>query len=190
MTAALDALGARGARRTPRCPGPRGLWPYGQGPDLAWVDGFHTAYVLDGLHDVWRATGDDDVLVCLRGARARISRGSSLDGERRGSRDAAALSRRHTLRIERYRAVRTGSRRGRTLLGHGAEEWLNGRSPTCTTRRGFFYFQKTRWYTNRIPVRALEPGAHVPALAALAAAWRRRDAPPDTIGRKVPTHGL
>jgi hypothetical protein len=26
-----------------------GSWPYGEKPDLAWVDGFHTGYVLDAL---------------------------------------------------------------------------------------------------------------------------------------------
>jgi hypothetical protein len=28
---------------------PDGSWPYGEGPNLAWVDGFHTGYVLDSL---------------------------------------------------------------------------------------------------------------------------------------------
>src|SRR5947208_3350284 len=26
---------------------PDGSWPYGEGPGLDWVDGFHTAYILD-----------------------------------------------------------------------------------------------------------------------------------------------
>lgn len=31
-----------------------GSWPYGEGPRLSWVDGYHTAYVLDGLA-AWQA---------------------------------------------------------------------------------------------------------------------------------------
>jgi predicted glycosyltransferase len=36
---------------------PDGSWPYGERPDLAWVDGFHTGYVLDAL----RTCGDAGV---------------------------------------------------------------------------------------------------------------------------------
>jgi hypothetical protein len=33
-----------------------GLWPYGEGKGLEWVDNFHTAYVLDALMDLEGAT--------------------------------------------------------------------------------------------------------------------------------------
>ena len=36
---------------------PDGLWPYGEAPNLGWVDGFHTAYVLEGLMHVGAAFG-------------------------------------------------------------------------------------------------------------------------------------
>ena len=35
-----------------------GSWPYGERPDLAWIDGFHTAYVLESL-DACRRSGLD-----------------------------------------------------------------------------------------------------------------------------------
>ncbi len=42
-----------------------GSWPYGEGAALGWSDNFHTAYNLDGLLQVWLATGDADVRACL-----------------------------------------------------------------------------------------------------------------------------
>ena len=38
-----------------------GSWPYGEGGSLGWSDNFHTAYNLDGLLQVWLATGDYSV---------------------------------------------------------------------------------------------------------------------------------
>lgn len=38
-----------------------GSWPYGDTRALDWVDSFHTAYVLDGLLQVWLVTGDAEV---------------------------------------------------------------------------------------------------------------------------------
>jgi len=37
---------------------PDGSWQYGEGAALGWADNFHTAYNLDGLLQVWLATGD------------------------------------------------------------------------------------------------------------------------------------
>lgn len=48
---------------------PDGSWPYGEGASLGWTDNFHTAYDLDGLLQVWLATGDDALRASLeRGA--------------------------------------------------------------------------------------------------------------------------
>lgn len=43
-----------------------GSWPYGEGASLGWTDNFHTAYNLDGLLQVWLATGDDAVRSSLK----------------------------------------------------------------------------------------------------------------------------
>jgi len=37
---------------------PDGSWPYGEGPRVGWVDGYHTAYVLEALAR-WREAGLD-----------------------------------------------------------------------------------------------------------------------------------
>ena len=42
-------LAGRGARWSLARQRPNGSWPYGERPNLAWVDGFHTGYVLDAL---------------------------------------------------------------------------------------------------------------------------------------------
>jgi hypothetical protein len=44
-----------------------GSWPYGEGPGLGWVDGFHTAYVLLRLHQVGKRTGLDVAAAIARG---------------------------------------------------------------------------------------------------------------------------
>jgi hypothetical protein len=36
-----------------------GSWPYGEGPRLGWVDGYHTAYLLDDLRRWHEATGSE-----------------------------------------------------------------------------------------------------------------------------------
>jgi len=47
-----------------------GSWLYGTDTVLDWSDNFHTAYNLDGLLQVWLATGDDRVRTSLdRGVR-------------------------------------------------------------------------------------------------------------------------
>jgi hypothetical protein len=45
---AADAVRIATAR-TLEAQRPDGAWPYGEGPGLEWVDGFHTGYVLDSL---------------------------------------------------------------------------------------------------------------------------------------------
>ncbi|MBT2596622.1 prenyltransferase/squalene oxidase repeat-containing protein [Arthrobacter sp. ISL-72] len=48
---------------TTRAQRPDGSWPYGAGTDLAWVDNFHTAYVLDSLRYIRsRSLVDSEVI--------------------------------------------------------------------------------------------------------------------------------
>jgi hypothetical protein len=50
---------------------PDGSWPYGEGKRLGWVDGFHTAYVLESLRQWYELTGDES-------ARRALDRGLDL----------------------------------------------------------------------------------------------------------------
>lgn len=43
-----------------------GSWPYGKGASLGWTDNFHTAYDLDGLLQLWLATGDSSAHASLQ----------------------------------------------------------------------------------------------------------------------------
>ena len=51
-----------------------GSWPYGEGASLGWTDNFHTAYNLDGLLQVWLATGDATVRASLERGVAHWAR--------------------------------------------------------------------------------------------------------------------
>ena len=48
---------ARAVERTLRAQAPDGSFPYGEGAGLAWVDSFHTAYVLECLIDLEEVDG-------------------------------------------------------------------------------------------------------------------------------------
>lgn len=65
---------------------PDGSWPYGDSSGLEWVDGYHTAYVLEGLaqvHDHW---GGDEVGEALqRGLDFYIDRLFDQDGAPRAT---------------------------------------------------------------------------------------------------------
>src|SRR5215211_728379 len=45
------------ARTTADAQRPDGSWPYGESASLGWVDNFHTAYTLEGLHHTDRVLG-------------------------------------------------------------------------------------------------------------------------------------
>lgn len=70
---------ATAVRRTLDLQRPDGTWPYGEGPRLGWIDGFHTAYILlalDDLREVCQVAGPLD-----RGVRAYVERLFSPAGE-------------------------------------------------------------------------------------------------------------
>lgn len=88
------------AEATLACQRPDGSWPYGEGPRLRWVDGFHTGYVLLRLDEIM-VHGMPELMIALeRGARfyfAQLFDGarplySCTEGNRRdGNNSATAL---------------------------------------------------------------------------------------------------
>jgi polysaccharide biosynthesis protein VpsJ len=58
---------------------PDGLWLYADAPNMAWIDNFHTAYVLQGLSEIETAFGVGSVAL-ERGARAWLDRFIETDG--------------------------------------------------------------------------------------------------------------
>ena len=49
------------ARYTAAQQRPDGAWPYSDRPDGHWVDGFHTGFLLEGMHDAARAGEDAEL---------------------------------------------------------------------------------------------------------------------------------
>src|SRR5205823_4227010 len=68
---------------------PDGSWPYGEGPGLDWVDGFHTAYILDSLATWHEASADAAALASLeRGLDLYLRRLIDPDGAARATLEA------------------------------------------------------------------------------------------------------
>ena len=126
-----------------------GSWPYGAGSSLTWADNFHTAYNLDGLLQVWLATGDARVKRALdRGVehwardffgprgepRYYPSRGYPYDVHSAGTAvDVAA-------RLATW-GYETGD------LARRVDTWTRGNLVDPQTGRT--YYQKHRWWTDK-----------------------------------------
>ena len=127
---------------------PDGLWPYGEGPSLEWVDGFHTAYTLGGLLDVWQATGDKTLLEVLRsGTRAYAD--TLFDGP------VARFSDRSLYPIDVHcasSAIDYFTRASVLDPGYGERAWKTAAWAIAELYdpSGRFYYQRTRWYLNKI----------------------------------------
>jgi hypothetical protein len=52
------ALALRGAQYTAKRQQANGAWYYGEKPNLHWIDGFHTGYILDSLSAIASYTGE------------------------------------------------------------------------------------------------------------------------------------
>ena len=56
----LKRIAMAAARYTARRLRPEGYWPYGEGTEDAWVDNFHTGYVLVALREISKVLGTDE----------------------------------------------------------------------------------------------------------------------------------
>lgn len=148
----------------------RGLWPYGDGSGLDWVDGFHTAYILSALHRVWSTVGEDPGL---------------LEAIRRGL-DAYVRLLLTPQRVPRYSDrslypidIHCASSAIDLLIRLRevddrcwdiATEVARWTIAEMYDPSGYFYYQKTRWYTNKIPYIRWSQAHMFRALARMAAA--------------------
>jgi hypothetical protein len=129
---------------------PDGSWPYGEGPGLAWIDGFHTAYVLAALQDLYVSTGRDDVEQALRrGTSFYIERLFDPDGTPR-----YLAHRSHPLDAHNAAtAIATLSRlarydpRASDLAGLVLRHALT----RLQTTAGWFVYQRGRLHTKHVP---------------------------------------
>lgn len=127
-----------------------GQWPYGEGRGLGWVDGFHTAYVLQGLAHWEQATGDAD-------ARSALERGLDFYLERLLDPDGAArASDRRRYPVDAHAAgtalaALAELTRYDERCSAAAERVLAWTLENLRRPDGRFAFQRGRLFTNSLP---------------------------------------
>jgi hypothetical protein len=127
-----------------------GSWLYGQDPVHHWIDNYHTGFVLDALNDYAKISGADSL-------KRTISRGLELYRQRLFAEDGCPkFSPNSVYPIDGHclaQGILTFSRYRRTNPEYfdfalKIAQWgiRNFQHP-----RGYFYFQRTRYWLNRIP---------------------------------------
>ena len=158
-----------------------GAWYYGVGPRWAWIDSFHTGYVLEALHTFCRYTGDGTYEDSLRrGYAFFVETFFEADGTPRyydtktrpidiqcASQGIQTLV---TLRASHPRSLETALRVARWTIAHMQD-------PT-----GYFYYRKYRSITNTTPTLHWGQATMFAALAALDRCLRSGGVEPSLAG--------
>jgi len=125
-------------------------WPYGERSHHRFVDSFHTGYNLEALHEWMACTGDERWRPQLEGAyRYYLDTFWLPDGRPKYYRDRVYpvdihCSAQGVLTCCRLAALDSQAlARATTMAEWALEHMLDG--------QGYFYFQRQRWYTNKIP---------------------------------------
>jgi hypothetical protein len=123
---------------------PDGAWPYSKGDARTWVDNFHTAYILDCLHEYIQLSNDKkhDQNIEL-GRNYYIKTFFKENG-------IACYYNNKTYPIDSTAAAQsviTLTRFGQNEMAEKVLLWMieNMQSPS-----GYFYYQKRNYYTNKI----------------------------------------
>jgi polysaccharide biosynthesis protein VpsJ len=127
-----------------------GSWPYGERTDLEWVDGYHTAYVLNDLRRWYEATGSES-------SRARLEKGLDYylyrlidaDGAARASPDS-----RYPIDVHACSTAVTVLSRLRTIDDRAlpaAERVLNWTLDHLRVTDGRFAYQQHHLSRNEVP---------------------------------------
>jgi len=145
----LVGLGHRAGQRILQAQDESGLWPYGEGKNLGWIDGFHTAYVLDALYTLWQVSGDRALAESLRrGVNGYIERLFTAEGVPRYSTSSLYPIDIHCASSAIDLFTRLGHLDQKYLVM--AQRVLAWTIANMWDPEGFFHYQKTRWYTNKV----------------------------------------
>jgi hypothetical protein len=142
-----------------------GTWPYGEGDGLGWVDGFHTAYVVEVL-GWWAAQSGDATIraAAERGLEVYVKRLVDPDGAAR-----ATLQHRYPIDIHAAATGITTLSRLRSLhprADETADRMLVWALEQLRRHDGRFAFQRHRLYRNSVPYVRWSDGHMMLALAA------------------------
>lgn len=127
---------------------PDGSWPYGEARGLAWVDGFHTAYVLSALDDVVRRGVVDAGRALATGLSFYVERLIDPDGAARASVDSRYPVDCHAAATAIWMLSRFGHVDGRSPAIAG--EVLSWTLEHLRRADGGFAFQQHRRHRNSV----------------------------------------
>jgi hypothetical protein len=127
-----------------------GSWPYGEGPSQTWVDSFHSGYNLLALREIGRH-------LTVSGLPDAIDRGYSFyrhhffrdDGAVRYNHDRDYPVDAHAVG-HALLTLADFSDRDPTALNQ-ASKCIDWATKHLWAPSGYFYYQRHRWLTNRIP---------------------------------------
>src|SRR5262249_5224308 len=141
--------GLRVARYSASKQHPDGSWPYGEAPSQRWIDNFHTGYNLYALQDLSRYAATTEFNgVLQRGYKFYRDHFFREDGAARYFHDRNYPIDVHSvaqsiITLLKFREMDAGNR----ALAHSVLQWALAH---LWDDRGFFYYRKLKWYTNRI----------------------------------------
>ncbi len=127
-----------------------GSWHYGEDPAHHWIDNYHTGFVLEALEDYRKYSGDDRVGdAIIKGADFYRKRLFCEDGTPKFSPDSLYPIDGHCIAQGIMTFVRLKDRNSEYLPF--AEKIALWSGENFQHHRGYFYFQRRKFWMNRIP---------------------------------------
>jgi len=122
-----------------------GAWAYALGDSRSWADNFHTGYILDCLDEFVKRTGKTDYRPALEAGFRYYRENFFVNEAQPKYYDNSLYPIDSTAAAQ---SILTLTRFGETDTAHNVAGWMVRH---MQHRRGYFYYQKNRWYTVRIP---------------------------------------
>lgn len=148
----LCELATRAARFVVRRQNPDGSWAYGTGPQQAWIDNFHTAYVLGSLSRIMKcseAARDEFGPALVTGFKFWRESFVLADGWPKYYHDALYPADAHAAATAIVTLVELQDLDGDALrLAENIADWS---IKNLRDSSGFFYYQRRRFHTIRTP---------------------------------------